>query len=433
MSENAYRKGRPVWVVDAARTPHLKARGKPGPFAAADLAFWAGRALLERQPFAPEALDEVVLGCVMPSPNEVNIARVVALRLGLGHKVPAFTVQRNCASGMQALDTAARDIAVGEADLVLAGGVEAMSRAPLLFDLAMVAWLGGLAAAKSLPAKARHLAAFRPAMLTPVIGLLRGLTDPVIGLSMGQTAEIVAHRFGIDRAAMDAFALASHQRAAAAQCAGRLQGIEILYDADGNYHDRDDGVRPDSSLEKLAELKPVFDRPVGRVTAGNSAQITDGASLLLLASDAAVARHQLPVLGRLVDCAWAGLDPAQMGLGPVHAIARVLGRTGLSLGDIDYFEINEAFAAQVLGCCAALADAEYCRQELGLAAPLGQIPPERLNADGGAVALGHPVGASGARVVQQLLYTLKGRGARRGIASLCIGGGQGGAMVVELA
>jgi len=430
-SSTSSRQGRPVYVVDGARTPFLKARGKPGPFTGADLALAGGSPLLARQPFSPEQLDEVILGCVMPSASEANIARVVALRLGCGARVPAWTVQRNCASGMQALDAASGDIAGGRADLVLAGGVEAMSHAPVLFSTAMVEWLAAWNAARTTAARLKVLTSLRATHLRPVIGLLRGLTDPVVGLSMGQTAEILAHQFGIGRDTMDRFALRSHQRLDAARREGRLDEVEVIYDRRGGCYDHDDGVRADSSLEKLAGLKPVFDKPYGAVTAGNSAQVTDGAAWLILASEDAVGRHGLPVLGRIVDCHWAGLDPARMGLGPVYAMAPLLRRHGLGSTDIDYWEINEAFAAQVLACLAAWQDAEFCRNELGAETSFDPIDEERLNVDGGAVSIGHPVGASGARIVLHLLQVLKQRNARRGIASLCIGGGQGGAMLIE--
>lgn len=423
--------GRPVYVVDGNRTPFLRARGKPGPFHAADLAFQAGRALLYRQPFSVDAIDQVITGCVMPSANEVNIARVVALRLGCSEHTPAWTVQRNCASGLQALDCAAQDIAGGRSDLVLAGGVEAMSHAPVIFSEAMVTWLAGWASARDMGGRLKAAAAFRPAFLKPIIGLICGLTDPIVGLNMGQTAEILAHRFDISRERMDSFALRSHQRLAAAQENGRLGEIEAIYDTRGKHYTADDGVRPDSSMESLAKLKPVFDRPFGKVTAGNSAQITDGAAWLILASEAKVNKYQLPVLGRIVDSQWAGLDPAQMGLGPVHAMAPIMVRNQLDSADLDYWEINEAFATQVQSCLRAWQDKDYCQQELNLVNAFTAIDEDRLNIDGGGVSIGHPVGASGARIVLHLLNTLKANGGGRGMASLCIGGGQGGAMLVE--
>ncbi len=426
---------KPIHIVDGARTPFLKAKNRPGPFSAADLATQAGRALLVRQKFAPEQLDEVILGCAAPSADEVNIGRVAALRLGCGQKVPGWTVMRNCASGMQALDSGIANILTGRSHLVLAGGVDALSRAPLLFSDAMVLWLSQWYQAKSLGQRAAQLARLRLKYFAPVIGIMKGLTDPMVGLLMGQTAENLAHRFDISREQMDAYSVRSHQRVAAAQDGGWLAPgggeLEALYDRDGNAYQLDDGVRRDASGAKLAQLKPFFDRKYGNVTPGNSSQITDGAAWLILADDDAVQRYGLKPAGRILDSQWAGLDPAQMGLGPVQAATPILRRHGLGLNDLDYWEINEAFAAQVLACLAAWRDDAYCRQQLGLEAALGALDEERLNVDGGAIALGHPVGASGARIVLHLLRTLQRRGAKRGMASICIGGGLGGAMLVE--
>jgi acetyl-CoA C-acetyltransferase len=272
-------------------------------------------------------------------------------------------------------------------------------------------------------------------LLAPVIGIMKGLTDPMVGLLMGQTAENVAHRFGITREQMDAFSVESHKKLARAQDAGLLAPgggeIEALYENDGTTHSLDDGVRRDASPQGLAKLKPFFDRKYGNVTPGNSSQITDGAAWLVLASESAVQKHSLEPIGRILDSQWAGLDPAQMGLGPVHAATPILERHGLGLNDLDYWEINEAFAAQVLGCLAAWKDDRYCREQLGLEGALGSLDPEKLNVDGGAIALGHPVGASGARIVLHLLKRLKKDGKKKGIASICIGGGLGGAMLVE--
>jgi len=423
--------GRPVFVVDGCRTPFLKAEGKPGPFRASDLAVAAARPLMMRQPFSPPALDEVILGCVSSGPDEANIARVVALRLGCGDRVPAWTVQRNCASGMQALDNAAQNIASGRSHLVLAGGTESMSHHPVLLNLRMVAWLGAWAKARSLGDKAKLMGRLRPAHLQPVIALLRGLTDPVVGLSMGQTAENLAWRFDITREEMDTYALQSHQRLDHGRNQGWMDEIEPLIDAKGQVYEHDEGLRANTSMEKLGSLRPVFDRPTGKVTAGNSAQVTDGAAWLILASEEAVKRYDLQVLGRIVDSQWAALDPAQMGLGPVHAMAPLLRRQQLGTADVDYWEINEAFAAQVLACQRAWSDQDYCKQQLALDQAQEPIAPDRLNVDGGGISLGHPVGASGARIVLHLTKVLARNGSRRGMASLCIGGGQGGAMLIE--
>ena len=422
---------REVFIIDGARTPFLKAEGKPGPFAASDLAVAAGRPLLMRQPFAAQAFDEVVVGCVAPSEDEANIGRVISLRLGCGKQTPAWTVQRNCASGMQAVDSAATNIAIGRSDLVLAGGCEAMSRSPVLLNKKMVGWLGDWARAKTLSQKLSAVSRLRPGHLKPIIGLLRGLRDPVVGLSMGQTAEVVANHFNISREQMDAFAVQSHLKLADAQDNGRMGEIETIVDPSGKAYDFDNGIRRDSSMEKLAKLKPVFDREFGNVTAGNSAQITDGAAWLILASEKAVNEHGLEVKGRLIDVEWAGLDPREMGLGPVHATTPMLLRQNMSLNDIDLWEINEAFAAQVLGCIEAWKDEDYCKNVLGLDHVFGELDTSRLNLDGGSVAIGHPVGASGARIILHLLHALEQQNKQKGVATICIGGGQGGSVLLE--
>jgi acetyl-CoA C-acetyltransferase len=263
---------------------------------------------------------------------------------------------------------------------------------------------------------------------------MKGLTDPIVGLLMGQTAENLAFRFGITRSEMDAFAARSHRRVLAAQKAGHfVPEIAPLFDRDGNLYAIDDGVREDSTPENLAKLKPFFDRKYGNVTAGNSSQITDGAAWLVLASEAAIARYGLPVLGRILDSEWAGLDPAEMGLGPIYAATPLLERHDLGLQDLDTVEINEAFAAQVLACLRAWADEGFCKRELGLDQAFGTLDEAKLNVDGGAIALGHPVGASGARIVLHALEVLKRTGGKRALAAICIGGGLGGAMLLEAA
>ena len=419
----------PVYVIDGARTPFIKARNGPGPFSASDLAVGAGRALLLRQPFTPDQLDEVILGCASPSVDETNIGRVVALRLGCGHGVPGWTVMRNCASGMQAIDSAMANIQSGRSQLVLAGGVDALSRAPLLFSDAAVRWISQWFSAKSAMQRAKLIPRFKLRSLAPVVALLKGLTDPVVGLNMGQTAENLAYRFGITREQMDAFSVESHLRAA--RSTSLADEIVPIIGPNGKVYDHDDGIRPESSVAALARLRPVFDGAVGHITAGNSSQISDGAAWLLLASETAVERLGLTPIGKIIDSQWAGLDPAQMGLGPVYAATPILHRHGLSLNDVDAWEINEAFASQVLACLAAWQDARFCHDELGAYAPYEALDMTRLNIDGGAIAIGHPVGASGARVVLHLLKALRRRGGGVGMASICIGGGQGGAMLVE--
>ncbi len=391
-----------------------------------------GRPLLLRQPFAPDAFDQVILGCVNVIADEMNPARVAALRLGMGEAMTAFTVQINCGSGMQSIDTAYRYIREGVSDLILAGGAEALSYAPLVFNRGAVKWYARMFAARGFGAKLSALLGFRLSMLTPVIGLERGLTDPITDLNMGQTAELVGHLFHITRRQADEYAAESQQRLAAAQKNGYLVGeVEPAFTRDGTLYDHDDGVRPDSSADSLAKLKPAFERPWGKVTAGNSSQITDGASWVILASEEAVNRYKLTPKAVIVDSEWSALDPSVMGLGPVYCSTAILKRHQLALGDIELWELNEAFAAQVLGCLAAWEDDEFCRDALGLEGAAGRIARDRLNVDGGAIGVGHPVGASGNRIVLHLVNAMKRLGYKRGIATECIGGGQGGAMLIE--
>ena len=423
---------RPVYLVDGARTPFIKARGAPGPFTPVDLAVQCGRPLLLRQPFAPDAFDQVILGCVNVVADEMNPARVAALRLGMGEAMVAFTVQINCGSGMQSIDTAFRYIQQGTADLILAGGAESLSHAPLVLSQDATEWFAKLNSARSPMARAKAALEFRPDFMAPVIGLERGLTDPITDLNMGQTAEVLAQAFDISREAADAYASESQRRSARAQAEGWFRGeLEPAFARDGELYDHDDGVRPDSSPDKLAKLKPAFEPPFGKVTAGNSSQITDGATWVVLASEQAVEAHGLTPLAEIIDSRWSALDPRVMGLGPVLCSTQLLRAREMTLADVPLWEINEAFAAQVLACLVAWQDPGFREDVLGLDGDFGQIDRERLNVDGGAIGLGHPVGASGARIVLHLANAMRRLGQPRGIATECIGGGQGGAMLLQ--
>jgi acetyl-CoA C-acetyltransferase len=409
----------PVYIVDGLRTPFLKANGFPSSMRASDLAVSLGRTLLARQPFSIDDLSEVILGCMTPEPTEANIGRVLALRLG-GIAVPGWTVQRNCASGLQALDCAWQSISSGNSDLVLAGGTEAMSRAPVLWRPALLRWWAAIARAKTWREKGVALGRFHFRNLKPRIGLLQGLTDPMIGLSMGQTAEHLAYKYGVDRRSMDAYAYRSHQLALTGYADGHFANVTPLFDLEGHRIVQDTGIRKDIAVEKLAALKPVFEPPFGKVTAGNSSLIADGACLLILASQAAVNKYQLPVLGKMHRVSWAALEPIEMGLGPVYAMTAALKKQSLTWDKIDYVEINEAFAGQVLACCRVL------DQEVP-----GLSLMDRLNIYGGSISIGHPIGATGARLVLDMLDILQRKQAKRGLVSLCIGGGQGGAVLLE--
>ncbi|CUT17413.1 MULTISPECIES: acetyl-CoA C-acetyltransferase [Candidatus Ichthyocystis] len=422
----------PVYLVDGLRTPFLKSRNVPGPFSASDLAVFSGRSLLMKQPFLSSQLSEVIVGCAIPAPTEPNIGRYIALRLGCGYKVPGWTVMRNCASGLQSIDSAFSNVLLGRSDIVLAGGTDALSRAPLIFNRDMTLLFSRLALAKTLKNYLVLLSKFRLSFLKPIIALMEGLTEPTTGEMMGQTAENLAHKFGISRQQMDEYSVRSNLRAFSAQETGFFASeITPIFDQEGIVYERDDGIRSDSSVEKLAKLKPVFDRKYGQVTAANSSQVTDGAAFVLIASEESVEKFSLSPLARIVGIEWSALDPSLMGLGPLYSIANLLRKYRLSLSDIGAWEINEAFAAQVIACLEAAKDSDFCSNERLWEGALGTIPEDRLNIDGGSISLGHPVGASGARITLHLANVMHRLDVRYGVASICIGGGMGGSVLLE--
>jgi acetyl-CoA C-acetyltransferase len=390
-----------VFIVSAVRTPMGKFGGSLKDFTAADLATAVVRAALERARLEARQVDEIILGCARQAGGGPNVARQVAVRaLGaaVGTPVPAFTVNQACASGLQAVALAAQRIAAGRAHSVLAGGAEAMSRVPYLVEGAR--W--GM--------KMGH----QP--LTD--GMYRdGFLDPISGMVMGETAEVLVEEYRISREEQDRFALASHQRAARAWESGRfcdeVEPLEVPDKKATRRLEKDETFRADGSLEALGQLPPVFKKG-GSVTAGNSSQITDGAAALALVSEAKLRETKLEPLARLGDWVTVGVDASRMGLGPVPAVQQLLDRTKTRLGDYDLVELNEAFAGQVLAC----------ERELG-------FDRERLNVNGGAIALGHPIGCSGARILTTLLHELRRRRGRRGLATLCVSGGLGMALSVE--
>ena len=419
------------WVLSGVRTPFAKAGSVFKRTPSYELGRVAASEVIARSELDPGRIDEVVFGhCAMPA-EAANSSRIVALRAGVPERVPAVTVHRNCASGMEAVANACHRIGSGDAKLVLAGGMESMSQIPLQYTFEYADFLEGLMRAKSPFAKLGAMMKFKPRMLTPRIAIAEGLTDLVCGLNMGQTAEVLSREFRITRERQDAFALQSHQRAVAAREKLREEIVPV-YPGPGYEPVRDDvGPRDAQTLEALAKLKPYFDRRNGTVTVGNSCQITDGAAAMLIGDDETAQGWPTPPLGRIRSFAFAGLAPGRMGLGPVFAMAKALAKAELTLTEIELFEINEAFAAQVLACVEAAKSEKFCKDELGLDKALGEIPEERLNVNGGAIALGHPVGSSGARLIIATLNEMRRRGARLGLASLCVGGGQGAAFVLE--
>jgi acetyl-CoA C-acetyltransferase/acetyl-CoA acyltransferase len=387
-------------------------------------------ALLTRTGLDPALIDEVIFGCVGQPAEAANVARVIALRAGIPQHVPALTVHRNCASGCEAFTQAHEKMLAGRGSIFIVGGAESMSQVPLLYTPQAAAKFARLGRAKTFHQKLGAMLAFRPKDFSPRIGLQLGLTDPVCGMNMGETAELLAREFGATRQMQDTFALESHQRAVAAQ--DRLaEEICPSYLAQNAIVTRDNGPRPGQTMEALAKLKPVFERKSGTVTAGNASQITDGAVALLVMTEQKAVELGFEPLGVLTGYAYAGCDPSRMGLGPVYAMAKAEAQTGLRIEDADVVEINEAFAAQVLACLKAMESEKFCRKMLKRDRPLGKIPPERLNANGGSIALGHPVGATGARLILTALKELQRRKGRRALTSLCVGGGQGSAIWLE--
>jgi len=424
---------REVVVVSGWRSPLGKAGGKLAAMSAVDLGAAVVRETLARSPVDADELDTVIIGNVIQPAEAANIARVIALTAGVPRHIPAHTVHRNCASGMQAVTDAAEKILAGRAEVVLAGGVESMTHAPLLFHDSFRVALTALQRARDLPSKAKALLGMTRVPWKPRISLLEGLTDPTVHLNMGQTAEVLAREFSLSREKQDAFSLQSHQRAAAAWEAGWYdeEVMDVFPSPDFAAVNHDEGVRAEQSMQALAKLKPVFDRPLGTVTAGNSSQITDGAAMLIVTHREKAAAEGWPILGYLHDWAYSGCDPARMGLGPVFCSHKLLSARGLNMRDIQRVEINEAFASQTLACLSAMDSKTFSEKHFGGGKAIGAPDMERLNVHGGAIAMGHPVGMSGARLILTLLRQLKHEtGGGLALATLCVGGGQGGATLV---
>ncbi|MBG86415.1 MAG: acetyl-CoA C-acyltransferase [Verrucomicrobiales bacterium] len=416
-------------IVDGVRTPFCKAGTDFANLDADELGKVAVNNLLTRNDLDPMLIDEVIVGCVGNPNDAANLGRVIALRAGIPDSVPAITVSRNCASGMEAFTQAYEKICADRGEIFVVAGVESMSNYPLLFNEAAKAKFTKLARARGMMKRLNVLASFRPSDLSPRIALQLGLNDPVVGMNMGETAELLVREGGISREEQDEFALESHLRAASSLeqleeeiCPVYNKGKAILFD---------NGVRENQTMEALGKLRPVFDRRNGTVTAGNASQITDGAVALLVMTERKAAELDLKPIGELTGYTYAGCDPARMGLGPVHAMAKAEERTGLNVDSADLVEINEAFAAQVLACLQAVESEKFARKVLGRARPVGAIPMEKLNVNGGGISLGHPVGATGARLILTSLRELKRRHQKRALLSLCVGGGQGAAIWLE--
>jgi acetyl-CoA C-acetyltransferase/acetyl-CoA acyltransferase len=408
-------------IIDGIRTPFSKAGTDLKSFPAQELGRIAVSELLERTGLDPHNISQVIFGCVAQPAEAANVARVIALNAGIPQDIPAYTVHRNCASGFESITSAYEKMVAGQGDTFVVGGTESMSNIPLLFSTAAADKFGALARAKSFPKKLGAMLSFRPGDFKPRIAVMMGLTDPTCGLNMGETAEVLYRDYGIPREQQDAFALESHQKTVKAR-AKLAEEICTVYLPNGKFVEKDNGVRENQTMEALAKLRPVFDKRNGTVTAGNCSQVTDGAVALLVMEEEKARRQNFTPLGFLRAYSYVGVEPKRMGLGPAYAIPKVLEQSGVRWNEVQLIEINEAFAVQVLAVDLVL------RKEFGL-----EINHDLLNVNGGAIALGHPVGASGARLVLTLLKEMKRRNLKTGIVSACVGGGQGGALILERA
>ncbi len=425
--------GKPVYLVEGVRSPQAKSGLDLKDVAAPYLGHYLIRHLMNKFELPKDQIDEVIIGNTGTPAKYPNVGRVVALEAGLDKKTSGYSVHRNCASGMEAMSQGFDKIFSGRNDLIFAGGVESMSQMPLLFGKEMTDFFISMMKAKNPKDKMKTFMSFRFPHLNPVIAIEQGLTDPFCGKNMGQTAEILAREFNISREEQDTFANNSHHKAVAAMKEGRYDE-EIIPIICGEKLDttlsHDVGPRAQSSMESLAKLRPYFEKRTGTVTVGNSCPITDGGSVFLMASEEAVKKYNLKPMARMIDYHFHGLEPERMGMGPLLAMHGVLKRTGMTMDEMDLIEINEAFAAQILAVRMASKD-KSLSSRWGIDEVVGEIPDEKFNVNGGGIALGHPVGSTGCRIVVTLAHALKQRGLKKGIASLCIGGGQGGAVIIE--
>lgn len=424
-----------IAIISGLRSPMGKAGGALKNHTAYTLGAAIAKEVILRSGIEASQIDEVIIGNVAQPAEAANIARVTALLAGVPQHVPAFTVHRNCASGMESITTAASRIWNGEAEIILAGGTESMSNIPLFFNKKMTGLFAKLFKAKTLQQKLSALVTFRPNFLAPIVGITQGLTDPISGIIMGCTAENVAKDFSITRKEQDEFSVRSHNRAESATVNGifKEEIVPVFNNDERNPQmiEEDEGIRKGQNMSDMAKLKPFFEKVTGTVTVANSSQITDGAAFVVLMTESKAKLLGLKPLGYLTHFAYAGCDPSRMGLGPVFAIKKLFDKSGLSMADIDLLELNEAFAAQAIGCLRAFNSQEFFDENFDGAKKIGALDEDFVNVNGGAIALGHPVGMSGTRIVIHLLRELGRRDGKRGIATLCIGGGQGGAVIVE--
>ncbi len=426
--------GRRAAVVAGLRTPFVKAGTDFKDLSATDLGALVVNELVVRSGIAPKEFDSVVFGQVIPSKTVTLIGREMVLRSQLPRSVQAHTVARACATSIQAASDAASQIALGHADVVLAGGAESISDAPIFATRTLAQALVELSRAKGISDRLRVIARLRPKDFTPEPP---ALTEPTTGLTMGQSAEQMAQKNAITREAQDAFAYESHRRAAAAWESGKFDAEVMHVPVPPDYERvaaRDNIVREETTLEALASLRPVFDRRYGTITAGNASPLTDGAAAVIVMSEEKAKALGLAPLGFVRAYAYAALDPRdQLLQGPAYAAPVALERAGLSLAEMDLVDMHEAFAAQVLSNLQAFASRKFAEEKLGRKEPLGEVDPAKLNVNGGSIALGHPFAATGARMIVQTLRELGRRNGQFALLTVCAAGALGAALVLERA
>lgn len=419
-------------IVEGRRTPFAKAGTELAELDVFDLGLTAAQEVIARSEVDPAEVEQVIFGNVSRPVKYHNLAREIGLSAGIPRSTPAHTVGMACASACQAATQAVDLIERGYADVVLAGGAESLSNVPIQYSEPLARALVGAAQGKTILAKAQSFAHVRMADLAPVAP---GIRETSTGLTMGESAELMAKMNGISRETQDGLAFRSHQNAAraAAECKMSMEVVPV-FRPDGRAVTADNHVRPDTSPEKLAALRPVFDRGHGTITAGNSSPLTDGGAAVLLMSAGKARSLGYAPKAFIRSYAYAAVDPAdQLLIGPAYAIPIALDRAGLTLADIDLVEMHEAFAAQVLSTTRALASRTFAEEKLGRAEPVGEVDPARLNVNGGSIALGHPFGATGARILTSLANEMDRREAQFGLVSVCAAGGLGCAIVLERA
>jgi acetyl-CoA acetyltransferase family protein len=422
-----------VVIIDGFRTPYAKAGTAFKDVHPVDLGAAVAKEVIARTGIDSALIDEVIVGNAGMPADAANIARVIALRAGIPERTPAYSVQRNCASGMQAVASAYAQILAGMSGIVLAGGVESMSSYDYYMSRRLRDAITAVRRGRTAGSRIKAVLSLRPRDFLPVIGLIQGLTDPISGLIMGETAEVLVRDFGITRTEQDEYALTSHQRWTAANAAGKFRNEVVPFYVPPKFEavEEDIGPRKNQTREALAKLPPYFDKRTGTVTAGNSSPITDGAAAaIVMSADRAAALGYRP-LGHIRAVAFAGFDPSRMGISPLYATHKVLKLAGMTMKDIELIELNEAFAAQVIAVERAAVSREYFARHLPGEEPIGEFRRDIMNVNGGAIAVGHPVGSSGLRIIITLLKEMERRGLGTGLATLCIGGGQGGAMILE--